>query len=152
MVSRRNAEKYVVHLAFKACPINGHYKVCKPESIIDCVKSCQCNSGGNCVLPSMCGRPISIPTISQRRTSGGITSARRNVSASLIPARLCVLVLTASTGKCTDFWMESRAATGTVPECAHLKELLIIQPLMVTTMTSLVTAHTHLSLYLLGQL
>lgn len=41
-----------------------------------------------------------IPTVSQRRTSGRITSARRNVSASLIPGRLCVLVLAANTVKC----------------------------------------------------
>lgn len=53
-----------------------------------------------------------IPTVSHRRTSGTITSAMRNVSASLIPGWLCVLILTASTEKYRDFWIESRAATG----------------------------------------
>lgn len=44
-----------------------------------------------------------IPTISQRRTSGRMMSARRNASASLIPGRLCVLILPASTVKYADF-------------------------------------------------
>lgn len=87
-----------------------------------------------------------IPTISQRRTSGRITSARRNAFASLIPGRLCVLILTASTVKYADLWMESRTATGIVPGCAPSKELIILLPLMVAPVTSLATALSYLLL------
>lgn len=73
-----------------------------------------------------------IPTISQRRTSGRITSARRHASASLIPGRLCVLVPAANA--------ETSEQSPELPQGesrdVQPKEWLIMLPLMVAAVMS----------------
>lgn len=108
------------------------------------MESCQCIRGcllsvGRCAPPTSVVVSSMIPTISQRRTSGRVTSARRHLSASLIPGRLCVLVLTAN--------IETSEQSPELPQGesrdVQSKEWLIMLPLMVAAVMSPATARSY---------